>query len=152
MILWDHNGNPVASEEKDLTPGVANVISGVSDRYDRGSCPFCNRSYSQDISCHHLRNILPVEGDAYWHRAFIKVANTQFMTVSKNDGLEGPTTQNCEACGSSVARSEMIHVMFVEDVDPRIRVVSYCSGVCADDHWQSELKTVQEIEAVQKRL
>ncbi len=152
MILWDHEGKPVDCDQKDLTPGVLTMISGVSDRFERGTCPFCNRSYSQELSCHHLRNILVVEGDAYWHRAFIKLGSNQFMNVSNNDGLEGPPTQNCEKCGSSVARSKMIHVMFAEDVDPRIRVVSYCSDICADDHWQSELKTLREREGVQKWL
>ena len=77
MILWDHEGKPVVCDDKDLTPRVLNLISGISDRYDRGACPFCNRSYSQEISCHHLRNILPVDGDAYWHRAFIRIDTTQ---------------------------------------------------------------------------
>lgn len=149
MILWDHDGKPVACEGKDLTPGVLSVISGVSDRYDRGACPFCNRSYSQDRSCHHLRNILVVEGDAYWHRTFINIYTTRFLSVSANDGLAGPTEQTCETCKKSLPKNEMVHVMFTEDDDPRTRVVSYCSDSCAMMHWRCELTDFRKREAVQ---
>lgn len=152
MILWDHEGKPVVCDDQDLTPRVLNLISGISDRYDRGACPFCNRSYSQEISCHHLRNILPVDGAAYWHRAFIRIDTTRFQAISTNDCLEGPLEQHCESCRTLLPKNEMLHVMFAEVGDPRIRVASYCSDACACVHWESELKSLREKEAVQNWL
>jgi len=152
MILWDHEGKPVVCDQKDLTPGVLTMISGISDRFDRGTCPFCNRSYSQELSCHHLRNILPVDGDAYWHRAFIRVDCARFQTICNNDLLEGPPEQLCESCRKSVAKDEMVHVMFVEEGDLRVRVASYCCDSCASEHWEYELKSLREKEAVQSWL
>jgi len=152
MILWDHEGKPVVCDHKDLTPGVLTIISGISDRFDRGVCPFCNRSYSQELSCHHLRNILVVEGDAYWHRTFINISGTRFLSVSNDDGLNGPAVQHCEACTSPRQKVGMIHVRFTEEDDPRIRVVSYCSDVCASVHWQLALKRTREKQFVQQWL
>ena len=149
MILWDHEGKPVVCDHKDLTPGVLTMISGISDRFDRGTCPFCNRSYSQELSCHHLRNILVVEGDAYWHRTFFNTSGTRFLSVSTDDGLDGPAVQHCEACSSPRQKVGMIHVRFTEEDDPRIRVVSYCSDACALMHWRSELTDYRKREAVQ---
>ena len=149
MILWDNDGKSVLCDINDLTPGVMDFVAGVSDSFERGICPFCNRSYSQEISCHHLRNILPVDGDAYWHRAFIRVDGARFQTVGNNDLLEGPPEQPCESCRKSVPKDEMVHVMFVEEGDLRVRVASYCSDSCASEHWECELKSLREKEAVQ---
>lgn len=149
MILWDHKGKPVVCDQKDLTPGVLTMISGISDHFDRGTCPFCNRSYTQELSCHHLRNILVVEGDAYWHRTFINTSGIRFLSVSNDDGLDGPAVQHCEACTSHRQKIGMIHVRFNEEDDPRIRVVSYCSDVCAMMHWRWELTDLRKREAVQ---
>ncbi|MHC1699219.1 MAG: hypothetical protein AB9919_14370 [Geobacteraceae bacterium] len=149
MILWDQEGKPVVCDQKDLTPGVLTMISGISDHFDRGTCPFCNRSYTQELSCHHLRNILVVEGDAYWHRTFINTSGTRFLSVSNDDGLDGPAVQHCEACTSPRQKVGMIHVRFTEEDDPRIRVVSYCSDDCAMMHWRRELTDFRKREAVQ---
>ena len=152
MILWDLNGKPVDCENKDLTPGVLEMISGISDSFERGTCPFCNRGYTQELSCHHLHNILVVEGDAYWHRTFINIYTARFLSVSTNDGLAGPTEQTCETCKKSLPKNEMVHVMFTEDDEPRTRVVSYCSDICAAVHWQNKLKLYRDKESVQKWL
>ncbi|BCS51820.1 hypothetical protein [Geobacter sp. SVR] len=152
MILWDHEGKPVVCDHKDLTPGVLTMISGISDRFDRGVCPFCNRSYSQELSCHHLRNILIVEGDAYWHRTFINISGTRFLSASNDDGLDGPAVQHCETCASLRQKVDMIHVRFTEEDDPRIRVVSYCSDTCAAIQWQSNLKVYRQRQNLQKWL
>lgn len=152
MILWDHEGKPVVCDQKDLTPGVLTMISGISDHFDRGTCPFCNRSYTQELSCHHLRNILIVEGDAYWHRTFISIDTTRFLSVSADDGLAGPPDQACETCKISLPKNEMVHVMFTEESDPRVRVVSYCCDICAAVQWQSEMKGFRGKETMQQWL
>jgi hypothetical protein len=152
MILWDHEGKPVVCDQKDLTPGVLTMISGISDHFDRGTCPFCNRSYTQELSCHHLRNILVVEEDVYLHRTFINTSGTRFLSVSNDDGLDGPTVQHCEACSSPRQKVGMIHVSFTEEDDSRIRVVSYCSDACASVHWQLDLKRIREKQSVQQWL
>lgn len=149
MILWDQNGKPVDCENKDLTPGVLEMISGISDSYERGTCPFCKRGYTQELSCHHLHNILVVEGYVYWHRTFINISGTLFLSVSSDDGLNGPVVQRCEACSLPRQKVGMIHVRFKADDDPRIRVVSYCSDACALMHWRSELTDYRKREAVQ---
>lgn len=149
MILWDQNGKPVVCDSRDLTPGVMDMISGISDSFERGTCPFCNRGYTQEMSCHHLHNILVVEGDAYWHRTLISMPGTRFLSVSSDDGLDGPVVQQCEACSSPRQKVDMIHVRFSEEDDQRIRVVSYCSDACAMMHWRSELTDYRKREAVQ---
>ena len=150
MILWDHNGKPVDCDSKDLTPGVLDMISGISDSFERGACPFCNRGYTQELSCHHLHNILVVEGDAYWHRAFIGLPDFHIISVSTDDGLPGPELQQCETCKSSHQKIGMIHVHFAADDDSRIRIVSYCSDECASHHWLLELKRIRDRQSVQQ--
>ncbi len=152
MILWDQNGKPVDCENKDLTPGVLEMISGISDSFERGTCPFCNRGYTQELSCHHLHNILVVEGDAYWHRTFICIPNFHILSVSTDDGLYGPELQQCETCKSVHQKIGMVHVRFASDDDPRFRVVSYCSDACAADQLQSELKIYRKRESIQNWL
>jgi hypothetical protein len=104
------------------------------------------------LSCHHLRNILVVEGDAYWHRTFINISGTQFLSASNDDGLKGPAVQHCEACTSSRQKVGMIHVRFTEEDDSRIRVVSYCSDTCAAIQWESELNIYRKRQNLQKWL
>lgn len=152
MILWDQNGKPVDCENKDLTPGVLELISGISDSFERGACPFCNRGYTQELSCHHLHNILVVEGDAYWHRTFICIPDFHILSVSTDDGLSGPVLQQCETCKSAHQKTEMVHVRFTSDDDLRVRVVSYCSDECASQHWHLDLKRIRDRESVQQWL
>lgn len=138
MIVWDKDGKSSVYEGD--SSGLENCkdISGVSDDYARGTCPFCRRSYSQEYSCYHLQNILPVEGEAYWHREFIKTERMRFIACVDIDNLNGPLLLECAVCNKNSPKESMVHVIFVSEHDVREQTISYCSLDCAKQHWAED--------------